>query len=50
MDTFFDDNFDWDEFDVDENLDIAPLFDAVDLNGILSEEDYRELMQSNQPG
>jgi hypothetical protein len=49
MDPFIDDNFDQGEFDVDENLDITHLFDAVNLNGILSEEDYRELMQSDQP-
>jgi hypothetical protein len=30
MDAFYD-NFDQDKFDVDENLGITPLFDAVDL-------------------
>jgi hypothetical protein len=51
MDIFSNGTFDQDEIEIDNNHDVLKeLFDALDLNGILSEEDYHELMQSDQPG
>ncbi len=41
---------DQDESNTYDHLEITSLLDALDLNVILSEEDYRELMQSDQPG
>jgi hypothetical protein len=49
MNTFYDSALDQDEFNTSDNLEITTLLDALDLNGILSDEDYHELMQSEQP-
>jgi hypothetical protein len=50
MSTFNDSTLDQDESNAYDHLEITSLLDALDLNGILSEEDYHELMQSDQPG